>query len=264
MDPTQILFSRKAKKDISAFLRSWRVKIMRGCKRSLFDLLIVMRLCLSICSAIMTSLLIQVGEPCLRMTQETHAYVPVVVSPPWQDHISCFDDSMIDTWRFSREFASRVDHWLRQLKWLVNDEQYVSCLELYIDFALFIRTYSPARFRSKGVHSRAKIKYKMRDTDIALDYAEHSLALQHGVWVQFIRWIFKQERTVFPGALVSRKKTLHSVGYSIPCVSLDVRPELTCGHAAGLELWKYFHHSGGAVRSLQRVWRFNRITMVDG
>ena len=188
--------------------------------------------------------------------QEANAYVPVVVSPPWQDHISCFDDSMINTCPFSKEFASRVDHWLRQLKWSVHDEQYVSCLELYIDFALFTRSYSPVRLRGKGVHSRTRIKYKVRDVDVALDHAEHSLASQHGVWVKFIRWVFKQGRTVFPGALVTGKKTLHSVGYSIPCVSLDVRPQLTCGHAAGLELWKYFHHSGGAVRSLQRVWRF--------
>ena len=164
---------------------------------------------------------------------------------------------MINTCPFSKEFASRVDHWLRQLKWSVHDEQYVSCLELYIDFALFTRSYSPVRLRGKGVHSRTRIKYKVRDVDVALDHAEHSLASQHGVWVKFIRWVFKQGRTVFPGALVTGKKTLHSVGYSIPCVSLDVRPQLTCGHAGGLELWKYFHHSGGAVRSLQRVWRFS-------
>ena len=92
----------------------------------------------------------------MKVEPSGNDYQPVVVAPPWRNVQSHMDEVMIVEGPFSREFALRVDGWLRKLCW-PEQSQYPAlncisisrCILRAIHQSDFVRGVSIIDFRAK-------------------------------------------------------------------------------------------------------------------
>ena len=134
-------------------------------------------------------------------------------------------------WNNFSEKSASLGRWATALKWPVNVDpahpEDISCLELFIDFAISFGTVAPVNVNQCSGPGHRAI-YALPDENFSVQVASATLAQQSRVWIRFFKWVLavQGETKVFPASFVKHGKHLDPLGYSLWLPGVDRRPLL--------------------------------------
>eukprot|EP00438_Fugacium_kawagutii_P030177 Skav221651 [mRNA] locus=scaffold1174:334187:337306:- [translate_table: standard] len=153
-------------------------------------------------------------------------------------------------------FAKRIIRYFHGLRW-DPDAQPVSLLELYIDFSCWTNTLVPVLLDTGSVGPRGGkiMRYELPDLHPGADQVSETLAIQMRAWTRAVKWLHAIWKPDSIPTIVTNSRTTHRYGFPEKRIlGLTGHPVFRTKLDPCLRLWKFFHTSSGAHRSLKRVW----------
>ena len=124
-----------------------------------------------------------------------------------------------------------------------GDGEPISCLEIYIAFALETGMMVPVQIRDKV--------YALRTDSVEADQFKLDLLRQSRVWIKFLQWWLKG---IEPPIQMHDVKALRPLGFSIAVKGFKKRPCLPGAIDAMNNLWRYFQQVMGTHKTMCRPW----------
>lgn len=158
---------------------------------------------------------------------------PLVVLP-------CMSVDYIKGCPYTVAFAERFQSWIKGVQW--GDGE-ISCLEIYVAFALDTGMMVPVQIRDKV--------YALRTDSVEADQFKLDLSRQSRVWIRFLQWWLKGIESPIP---MHDVKALRPLGFSIAVKGFKKRPRLSGAIDAMNNLWRYFQQTVGTHKTMCRPW----------
>ena len=155
--------------------------------------------------------------------------------------LPCPSPEYLEGCPYTAAFAKRFQCWIRGVQW--GDGEPISCLEIYIAFALETSMMVPVQIRDKV--------YALRTESVEADQFKLDLSRQSRVWIKFLQWWLKGIESPIQ---MHDVKALRPLGFSIAVKGFKKRPCLPGAIDAMNNLWRYFQQVMGTHKTMCRPW----------